>query len=141
LEDLVNALPPEERRLWRADGGGRDWFADMTEEERGQFLEATMPTGFKQMLDAFAELPEEKRRKTVDDAIRNLQRQATNAVGTNVAGANTNGSPLLSPELEQKVRAIGLKTFYSQGSAETKAELAPLIEEMQHQIQSGRGLR
>lgn len=142
LEDMINALSPDDRRQWRMEGSGRDWFADMTEDERGQFLEAIMPTGFKQMLDAFSELPEEKRKKVVDDAIRNLHKQATNnAVNGNLAGGGTNGPQPLSPELEQKVRAIGLKTFYSQGSAETKAELAPLIEELQRQVQSGRALR
>ena len=33
---------------------------------------------------------------------------------------------------------IGLNTFYSQSSPETKAELAPLVEQMQQQLQSGR---
>ena len=141
LEDMINALSPEERRLWRVEGDGRDWFTDMTEDERGEFLEAIMPSGFKQMLDAFADLPEDKRKKVVDDAINNLHRQATNQPPATVNGTNVPPPTQLSPELEQKVRAIGLKTFYSQGSAETKAELAPLIEDLQRQIQSGRALR
>ncbi len=140
LADMVNALSPEERRHWRLEGEWKKRFAEMTEEERGRFIEATLPSGFKQMMDAFAELPEAKRKKVVDDAIKNLREDGL-AGPRNSQGSDygTNGPPPLSPELEQKVRALGLKTYYSQSSAETKAELAPLVEEIQNQIRNGHG--
>src|SRR6266536_6665439 len=72
LADKLNALSPDERRRARMDRTAGRWFDQMTEEEKGQFIEATMPTGFKQMLAAFEELPEDKRRKSIDDALRRL---------------------------------------------------------------------
>jgi hypothetical protein len=141
LADMINALSADDRRHWRLGGEWKRWFAEMTEEERARFIESTLPTGFKQMLDAFAELPEAKRKKVVDDAIKNLReaREEGNP-GPSVPDYGPNGPPPLSPELEQKVRALGLKTYYSQSSAETKAELAPLMEEIQNEIRDGRGL-
>ena len=141
LEDKINALSYEERQKLRLEHLIGNWFAEMTEQEKAQFIDATMPTGFKQMIGAFEQLPEDKRRKMIDDALKNL-RQANQrmASGTDVSAPPTNG-PAISPELEAKIRTIGLNTYYSQSSAETKAELAPVLEELQRAMESGRMLR
>ena len=136
LAAMLNALSLEERQGLRLNRGG--WFDEMTEAEKSEFLEATLPTGFKQMLGAFEEMPPDKRKHVVDQAIKQLQdaRQQM-AAGGQVPPTATNG-PVLSPELQEKVTKIGLQSFYSQSSAETKAELAPLLEQMQQLMESGR---
>ena len=143
LADKLNALSLEERRKARLDREAWSWFDKMTEEEKAAFIDATMPTGFKQMLTSFEQLPEEKRRKTIDDALKRL-RDARDQMGGGAGGGNqggTNSPPVLSDDLQAKVRTIGLKTFYSQSSAQTKAELAPVLEEMQRVMESGRPFR
>lgn len=143
LADMLNALSIEDRRKARVEHVSRDWFEKMTEEEKAAFIEATMPTGFKQMLTAFEQLPEEKRRKSIDDSLRRL-REAQGSPASGRGGPNqggTNGPPVLSDELQAKIRTIGLKTFYSQSSAQTKAELAPVLEELQRTMESGRPFR
>jgi hypothetical protein len=143
LEDKINALSLEERRKARLDREAASWFDRMTEDEKAGFIEATMPTGFKQMLTSFEQLPEEKRRKAIDDALRHL-REARDQVAGGPGGGNQGGAnsqPVLSPELQAKVRTIGLKTLYSQSSAQTKAELAPVLEELQRVMESGRPFR
>lgn len=143
LEDMLNRLSLEERRKARLERTAWDWFDRMTEEEKGEFIEATLPTGFKQMLTSFEQLPEEKRRKTIDDALRRLREARDQAAGGPAGGrgGGTNSPPVLSEELQAKVRTIGLKTFYSQSSAQTKAELAPVLEELQRVMESGRPFR
>lgn len=143
LADMLNKLSLEERQKLRAERIIFAWFEQMTEEEKAQFLEATMPTGFKQMITAFEEMPEDKRKRAIDDAVRRLR--ATNdriEAGQIATGdRSTNRPPQLSEDLQAKMRTIGLKTFYSQSSAQTKAELAPMLEELQRVMESGRMLR
>jgi hypothetical protein len=142
LAKMLNALTLEERRRARMDRAMREWMLVMTEEEKAKFLEATMPTGFKQMLTAFEQLPDDKRRRAVDEAIRKLREDQANGNTPSVMGqTGTNAPPPLSPELEAKVRSIGLATFYTQSSAQTRAELAPVMEELQRAMENGRALR
>jgi len=140
LADMINKLSFEERQQMRLGRTAEKWFLQMTEEERGEFIEATMPTGFKQMITAFEQQSEEKRKRAIDEALKRLKE--TNAevqAGRNPSSVNdTNQPPPLSPELEAKVRTIGLKSFYSQSSAQTKAELAPVLEELQKLMEGGR---
>jgi hypothetical protein len=143
MADKLNALSLEERRKAQLERVTWSWFDRMTEEEKAGFIDATMPTGFKQMLTSFEQLPEEKRRRAIDDALRRL-REARDHLATGQPGRTpdgTNSPPVLSDELQAKVRTIGLKTFYSQSSAQTKAELAPVLEELQRVMESGRPFR
>jgi hypothetical protein len=138
LAAMLNALSLEERQGLRFDR--RAWFNEMTEAEKSEFLEATLPTGFKQMLGAFEDMPPDKRKHVVDQAVKQLQDARQQMAAGGQALADTN-SPVLSPELQEKVTKIGLQSFYSQSSAETKAELAPLLEQMQQMMESGRMMR
>jgi hypothetical protein len=143
LADMLNSLSPEERQRARLERIAWGWFEQMTEDERATFIEATMPTGFKQMLGAFEQLPEEKRRRAVSDALRRLK-EARDRLATTEPGSSpldTNAPPILSDELQAKIRTIGLKAFYSQSTAQTKAELAPVLEELQRVMESGRAFR
>ena len=143
LEAKLNALSYEERQRLRSERLVDKWFAEMTEDEKAQFIEATMPTGIKQMLGAFEQLPDDKRHQVIDDTLKQLREQNQRAAtsGSGSTARNGTNAPPISPELEAKIRTIGLNSFYSQSSAETKAELAPVLEEMQKTMESGRMLR
>jgi hypothetical protein len=142
LAEKINELSLEERRKSRLEPEWRQWFDKMSENEKGQFIEATLPSGFKQWLGVFDNQPEADRKKFVDAAI--MQLKTTHRFvhdrepGQDTSMYGTNGAPVLSPGLWQKAETIGLRTFYSESSAETKAELAPFLEELQHQMQTGK---
>jgi hypothetical protein len=139
LAAMLNALTLDERQSLRLDHTAYQWFAEMSEAEKGKFLEATMPTGFKQMISAFEDLPADKRQRLVDQAVRQMKgdRERMATLGQ---GPGTN-AVVLSQQLQDKVTKIGLQSFYSQSSAQTKAELAPFLEELQRSMESGRMLR
>lgn len=140
--EKINELSLDERRKSRLGREWRQWFDKMTENEKGQFIEATLPTGFKQWLEVFDNLPETSRKTFIDGAIKQLKTTHQLAIdhepGQEKSMYGTNGVPTLSPPLWQKAQSVGLRTFFSESSAEAKAELAPFLEELQHQMQSGK---
>ena len=73
LAAMLNALSPEDRRAARLNREFAGWFRIMDEAEKGEFLELTVPAGFNQMLLAFEKMPEDKRRKTIEDSLRRLR--------------------------------------------------------------------
>ena len=140
LAAMLNALSLQERQGLRLDHTAYKWFEQMTEAEKSEFLEATMPTGFKQMIGAFEDMPADKRKRVVDQAVKQMKdAREKMAAGGQMPPPGTN-TVVLSAELQDEVTKIGLKSFYSQSTAQTKAELAPFLEEMQRTMESGRML-
>ncbi|MGE3311255.1 MAG: hypothetical protein AB7O66_14910 [Limisphaerales bacterium] len=144
LAELLNALSADERRKARMQGIWRPWFEQMTDEERLRFIEATAPSGFRQMLTAFEKLPEDRRTAAIGDALQRLRASGDGAgvVFEGASDGSATGAPswALSEELRDRVTRIGLKAYYSGSSARTKAELAPLMEELQATMENG-GMR
>lgn len=145
LAAMLNALGYEDRRKARMDSEWNRLFKEMTEAEKGQFLEDTLPTGFKQMMTAFEEMPEDKRQKAISEAVKRMKK-AREEQGElpSLDGARQKRADRpseLSPELQEKVVKMGLNSFYKDSSAQTKAELAPFMEELQKTMESGRLFR
>ena len=136
LADYLNQLPADERRTARMDREWDKWFKEMNDQEKGEFIEATLPSGVKQMLTAFEQLPPEKRAKAVSESVKRMREARDRA-----QWEGRDAPPPLSEDLQKRVTAVGLGAFYSQSSAQTKAELAPLLEEIQRSMESGRMLR
>lgn len=136
---MVNSLSADERMQWRLQESWKKWFAEMTEAERAKFIDKTLPAGFKQILDSFSQLPVDQRKQFIDGAVARLKQVGAAGVDKSLVNYGPNGPPPLSPELEQKAREIGLKELYTDSSPETKAELAPLLEQLQLQLRGGPG--
>lgn len=134
LAEKINAMSPEERQRWRLDF---EWFRQLTEEEKAFFLDAFLPGEMKTALAMFEKWPKERQQHEIDQAMTELRKHAANPRANPISGINGTNGPLFSPELDKKIRTIGLNSLYSQGSAATKAELAPLLLEVQRQFESG----
>lgn len=140
---MLNRLSPEDRRAVRLNPDFNQWFRELEDGEKGAFLELTVPNGFNQMLTAFEQMPEERRRRAIADSVRRLRevRERMAVDGTASDADGTNQPPELSPELQEKMVTLGLKSFYETGSPDLKAELAPVVGELQQAMEGGRGFR
>lgn len=122
--EMLNQLPLEERQAMRP-GTTDEFFRALTPDEQTAFLDETLPTGFKQMMEAFNKMEPEKRKRFVEGALKEMQKHQGEAV---------------PPVDDQNVKRIvdqGLRSFYTDASADVKLDLAPLIEQMQVNLQGG----
>lgn len=119
----LNRLPFEERQKLRANRAPRGFFKTMTPDEQRRFLDATLPAGFQQMMEAFNKMKPEERKKMVARALDEMQQREGEEPPPDVS------DPRMQTIVEQ-----GLQSFYRDASAETKLDLAPLIDQMQKRM-------
>jgi hypothetical protein len=143
LAQQINQLPAEERRQARRDPEWATWFAAMTDQEKLGFIDATLPSGVKQMIEAFEKLPEDQRRRAVSDAVRRLREAELEDGGPPARSPDgmPGPPPGLPPQAQQQIIQHGLRAFFAESSAQTKAEVAPFLEELQRAMESGRVFR
>jgi hypothetical protein len=128
VADQLNRLTYEERREVRVGRRLDRFFKTLTPAEQERFLDRTLPTGFKQMMEALNKMERPKRQQFVTRTLKEMREREGEA-------------PERDPQDEAAARKIidqGFKSFYSEASAETKLDVAPLIEEMQKNLQGFR---
>ena len=129
------------RREAQSDGTWLRFFEQLSDEEKSKFIEATLPMGLKQLLDSFEKLPPEMRQKALRNAMKRLRetfvpnpKEVLVSNGTNTMSIP---KPLISASLQDKIVSMGLASLWKDGSPQTRAELAPLLEEIQRSMQNG----
>jgi hypothetical protein len=124
----LNRLNFEERRAVRTSKSIDGFFRNLTDEERNDFLDRTLPEGFRQMMLALNKMTPEKRKQLVERALSDLDK------------ANANGSDQARRPIDQaqsqKIIKQGMSAFYEEANADVKMDFAPVIEQMQRTMQS-----
>lgn len=122
----LNYLTFEQRQELRESGSVRSFFEQLTAQERAQFLDLTLPEGFRQLMNALNKMGEPQRKKIVDRVLNNLQTESPEL-------AERIGAPEA-----QKIISQGLSSFYEEADASVKLDFAPVIEQLQRATQSMR---
>jgi hypothetical protein len=125
----LNQLTYEQRREVRMSKKLDAFFKSLTPDDRSRFLDLTLPTGFKQMMDSLNKMTHEKRQEFVDRALADMKKHQDDEIPPEQRQFDANA---------EKIVNQGFKSFYSDASAETKMDMAPLIEQFQRNMQ---GLR
>jgi hypothetical protein len=126
VEDMLNRVSYDDRQQLQRSGATRNFLRSLTPEEQGAFLDATLPAGFKQMMESFNKMDPAKRKQFVERAVNDMKKHEGEQPPPNV-----------NNQMTQRMIDQGLRSFYSDASADTKLDLAPLIEQMQKNMQSG----
>ncbi len=122
--EQLNRLTFDQRRELRESGSVRKFFEDLSPAERARFLDLTLPEGFRQMMSALNKMTPEKRQRLVQRALDDIRK-------------NTPRSAERIDEAEvKKVLAQGVSSFYEEANADVKLDFAPVLEELQRNIQN-----
>jgi catalase len=106
---------------------GQRFVDSLTREERAHFLEQTVEQHFKSVMKAFNKMTREERQRMVKHSMEDMNRNQTE-------GRNMDRLKQDDEEVFDKVVEKGLGAYYEDASAETKLDLAPLMERMQQRL-------
>ena len=126
VEDQLNDVTYDERQRLQRSGVTRKFFRALTPAEQTAFLDATLPAGFRQMMESFNKMDPAKRKQFVERAVEEMKKHE-----------GEGPPPGADEQVNQQFINQGLKSFYTDASADTKLDLAPIIEQMQRNIQAG----
>jgi hypothetical protein len=127
VADQITRLDAEQRTTLRNTPGMREFFDALTPAEQGAFLEKILPSGFRQMMEALNDMPRQKRKGLVERAIADIRERGAEPPPPGVDEATVS-----------RIAEEGLKAYYNESTAETKLDLAPLIEELQRSLRPTR---
>ena len=121
VADQMNALTYEQRREVRMGKRLDKFFRALNPAEQSAFLDHTLPTGFKQMMDSLNKMEPMKRKQFVERSLRDMKEREGE-----------------DPKLDQNARKMidqGFKSFYSEATTEVKMDVEPLLEQLQKNLQ------
>jgi len=102
----------------------RNFFAQLSPDEQFYFLEKRVGRAFQQMMHSFNEMDRAERKQIVERSLKRMEEERGGPGRLEEA----------DPAVAEKITEAGLKAYYEDASAETKIDLAPLLEEMQRSM-------
>lgn len=126
----LNALDFEQRQRVQFSRQLKAMQSAMTDAERLRYLEMSVPRGMKQFMEAFNEMPPEKRARHLGKALEEIE-----------LFKKKHPDPAKAPFDTQLIKRLvqeGTVVLLRDASAQSKIEMQPLIDEVQHIVQSAR---
>ena len=131
IAGLVNRLDFAERQKTRDDRTTEGFFRKMSPPEKKLFIDLTVRESMGKFMEAMDALPPEKRKEFVEQGLREIESGKTEE---EMARARELGDDLL-----ETVANEGMRAYFEKASADTKLDLAPLMESMNEVMQGLRG--
>jgi hypothetical protein len=131
LADLVNRLDFREREKNRTSSTNDLFYSRLTKHERELVFDLTIREAMNTFMEALDAMPPDQRKKFVEQGLKEIESGRTEA---EMKRAKELGDDLLSKASEQ-----GLRAYFEKASADTKLDLAPLMEAMNETMQGLRG--
>jgi len=130
IAKLVNQLDFKERERARRERVAEDFFWRLSPRERVLFVDLTVSESMSRWMEAFDSLSKEQQRAFVEKSLEDFE--------SGMAEEDFGRMQRLGKEMLDKMVSEGFRTYLEETSAETKIELAPLMDAINEMMQ---GLR
>jgi len=131
ISDMVNRLDFNEREKNRRNREGEAFFRKLSAQEKSLFIDLTVMESMNRFMEALDAMPPEQRKKFVERGLKEVKEGRTEE---DMARADELGTELL-----EKISQEGMRAYFEKSSADTKLDLAPLLEAVNETMQGLRG--
>ena len=131
IAEMVNRLDFQEREKNRRNRTAEDFFRKLSSPEKSLFIELTVTESMNRFMEGLDAMPPEQRKRFVEQGLKEIEKGQTEE---EMARASELGADLLD-----KISREGMRAYFEKSSAETKLDLAPLMEAVNETMQGLRG--
>jgi DNA-directed RNA polymerase specialized sigma24 family protein len=131
IAGMINRLDFKERERNRRSRAGEEFYRRLSPSEKSLFIDLTIMESMNRFMEALDTMPPEQRRKFVEQGLREVEAGQTEQ---DLARARELGADLLD-----KISQEGMRAYFEKSSAQTKLDLAPLMEAINETMQGLRG--
>jgi hypothetical protein len=131
IAEMVNRLDFQEREKNRGNRAPEDFFSKLNTAEKNLFIDLTVRESMANFMAALDAMPPEQRRKFVEQGLREVSEGRT--------AEDIERMEALGEDLVQKISQEGMRAYFEKSSADTKLDLAPLMNAVNETMQGLRG--
>ena len=131
VAEMVNQLDFKEREKNRERRTAERFFRKLGNREKELFIELTVVESMGRFMEALDQMPEAQRQEFVEKGLEEIREGNTEL--------EMERAEALDQELLTKISQEGMRAYFNQSSAETKLDLAPLMQAMNEVMQGLRG--
>lgn len=131
IAGMVNRLDFQEREKNRGNRSAEQFYGKLANSEKSLFIDLTIMESMNRFMEALDAMKPSERKKFVRQGLKELEEGRTQE---EMARADALGEDLLD-----KIGQEGMRAYFEKSNADTKLDLAPLMEAMNDAMQGLRG--
>ncbi len=133
IANLTNRLDFHEREKNRENRTNERFFQLLSPQERSLFIDLTVAESMNRFMQALDQMPAADRKRFVKQGLEEIAKGKT--------AEDMERTRELGDDVMKKIAQEGMRAYFEKSSAETKLDLAPLMESMNEVMQGLRGNR
>lgn len=131
VSEMYNRLDFTEREKNRESRSGEVFFKKLDQGEKELFINLTIVESMNRFMEALDQMPAEQRKRFVEKGLEEIRVGRTEE--------EMERAEEMDDKLLTKISEEGMRAYFDKASADTKLDLAPLMEAMNEVMQGLRG--